>query len=281
MIITTISDGLGNQLFMYAAGYALAKKRGVPLWLEISRTETDALRRFELDKLNIACSKILSVHGLHWLPMMRPLGKLRRHMLKSRFRYYREREQFVYDENLLQQPDGTYLHGYWQHHSYFHHLREELRRLFTPAVRFGEAYDSWLPQLAKRNSVSVHVRRGDYVKIGCSISPGYYREAVLRMQELHRDSVFFIFSDDVQYAHELFAGMNLPCTVVLAESPEPTLCDFFLMRHCHHHIIANSSYSWWAAYLGEDDATVIAPVLPPWPTDFPLQEWHKIPADRQ
>lgn len=281
MIITTISDGFGNQLFMYATGYALAKRLGVPLWLETSRPEIDSLREYELGKLSIESARVLSVKWLHWRPLMKAVGKMRRSRLKARFHYFRERELFTYDKELTEQPDGTFLHGFWQNHLYFHEHRETLRHLFTPRVSLGAEHDAWQQRLASaEGGVSVHVRRGDYVGIGCALSADYYRTAVQRMQERHPGCTFFIFSDDTVYAQELFAGMGVPFTVVRANSPEPTLSDFFLMSRCRHHIIANSSYSWWAAYLGAEDATVIAPLLPPWKPDFLLPEWEAIPAER-
>lgn len=281
MIVTTISDGFGNQLFMYAAGYALAKRLGMPLWLETSRPETDPLREYELGKLTIECGRVLSVKGLRWRPLMKAVGKMRRSRLKARMHFFREKEPFTYDGELLRQPDGTFLHGFWQNHRYFHGHRATLRRLFSPRVPLGAEHDAWRQRIdAAADSVSVHVRRGDYVGIGCALSAAYYRTAVQRMRERHPGCTLFVFSDDAAYARELFAGMGVPFTLVQAESPEPTLSDFFLMSRCRHHIIANSSYSWWAAYLGADDATVIAPLLPPWTPDFPLPEWEVIPAER-
>lgn len=280
MILSAISDGFGNQLFMYATAYAAAQRLHTELWLEQFKLDTSDLRNFELDKLHITYDRMFSYRGLRWRPLISAMGKLQRRCLKKKLHRFEEKEIFTYDAAILQVKDNTYLRGFWQNHLYFHPYRQQLRKLFTPRVPLGEEHTLWQSRLATPDSVSVHVRRGDYVQIGCAMADDYYRNAVKQMQEQHPNGRFFVFSDDTDYARGLFERLGVPFTMVQAASPEPTLSDLFLMSYCRHHIIANSSYSWWAAYLGQDDATVIAPLPDGWPRCFYLPEWQVLAADR-
>ncbi|WP_158303673.1 alpha-1,2-fucosyltransferase [Methanosphaerula palustris] len=178
--------------------------------------------------------------------------------------YVRER-MHTFDKAILTVPDNVYLDGYWQTEKYFKDIEEILRR----EVTLKDEPDSINLEMAERiqacHSVSLHVRRGDYVSNpttqqfhGCC-SIDYYNRAISLIEEKVDDPSFFIFSDDLPWAKE---NLDIPGekTFVAHNGPEKEYCDLWLMSLCQHHIIANSSFSWWGAWLGQDaEKMVIAP----------------------
>jgi hypothetical protein len=273
MIIVRLKGGLGNQLFQYAFGRKIAHLHNTALKLDtasFSISSSDTPRAFRLDQFNIT-GTVASPEEIRQIDKGRSMGWGFLHTriadlltLESKKRYIRERFH-TFDPGMLEVPDDVYLDGYWQTEKYFRDIEEILRRELT----LREEPDTVNQEIAERirsvPAVSLHVRRGDYVSDpttrqfhgSCSIE--YYNQAIARIVESLDDPSFFIFSDDLPWAKE---NLNIPGekTFIAHNGPEKEYCDLWLMSLCRHHIIANSSFSWWGAWLSQSPGQqVIAP----------------------
>lgn len=265
MIITRLLGGLGNQMFQYAAGRRLAHVLGVDLKLDISGFENYNLRRYSLGNFNvqenfasaeeIAASRIFK-RGI----VERVLAKV----LCRQPTYITERHSH-FDPDILNLPDDVYLKGYWQSEKYFADIAEIIRREFT--VKFPQTGKNkeLAEMIASRESVSLHVRRGDYVsnpKINReygACEPDYYLRCVEQLTQTVKNPHFFVFSDDSEWSRDNLK-QTCPATFVDHNKADKNYEDLRLMSQCKHHIIANSSFSWWGAWLNpKKDKIVFAP----------------------
>ncbi len=265
MITVRFFGGLGNQMFQYAAGRALAFRLHTNLGADVSWFDyynlLDTSRSFKLDALNTVLRKLdkqeLRPFMFQWL-----LSKLN----LNRKDYFKEKF-FHFDGEVLNQKDGIYLDGHWQSEKYFVDFGGTIRNDFNlryPLSR--EAAD--VHQDIKQASLScaIHVRRGDYVSDAktnryhgvCSLD--YYKKAVEHIKERIGEPVFFVFSDDIQWVKE---NLNFGQMRFVDLSDKENLKDqqeMVLMSRCQHQIIANSSFSWWGAWLNQNkDKIVVAP----------------------
>lgn len=271
MIVTKVIGGLGNQMFQYAAGYALAREKRVPLKLDIRDFHDYKLHQgFEL-------SRIFNISGtpaseediravLRWRSHPKIFSLLRRRRLawaRSSRLVFEPRRYDEYDVSRISKD--CYLHGYWQSERYFSQSASALRKEFQFVLPLSEVNQACANAITSCNAVSLHVRRGDYVTDSkaasihgvCSLT--FYREAVKLISERVSAPTFFVFSDDLDWAR---ANIKLPgaCHFVGHNSGSESYNDMRLMSMCRHHIIANSSFSWWGAWLNSrDDKIVIAP----------------------
>ena len=274
MIVVKLMGGLGNQMFQYAAARRAAWRRATVLKLNLSFLEKDqpgnTPRRFALGELNISATRAsrwevarISCQGRNVLESA-GLRVLQRVGLAGRGQLFKEK-QFGFDPTLLAAPDNSYLEGYWQSERYFQDIAPLIAEEFT-VRRPLCGKDLELAQLMQATqAVSLHVRRGDYVSAAavnafhgaCPIN--YYLAAVQVMASRLGSPHFFLFSDDPEWlrAH---LKLQYPTTVVEHNGAQEGHQDLRLMSLCKHHIIANSSLSWWGAWLsGHAQKTVIAP----------------------
>jgi Glycosyl transferase family 11 len=269
LIVTRLTGGLGNQMFQFAAGYALSLRRGVRLELDTSSYARDALRVFELSAFATP-GRVAGPTTLRRMPAkQRGLTGLVRRMtqptVQSMIPIYRE-PHFEFDASVLTLDAPHALSGYWQSERYFDDARDAVRAAFRTHEPFepeNAAVASDIAQCAM--PVSLHVRRGDYVTASaasavhgtCSIE--YYRMAMQTILDQTPQAHFFAFSDDPAWTRDNL-GETAPITFVSANPPTRGYRDMQLMSSCRHHIIANSSFSWWGAWLNpRDDKRVIAP----------------------
>lgn len=260
MIIVKLKGGLGNQMFQYAMARALAVKNSMPLKLDISFLLQEAngytKRDFELDKFTIQAA----------IATPEEVKKLRKKNLKNFFRHSVIRERsYKYIKPFINTRNDYYINGYWQKEKYFKEAAEIIRKDFEFKEPLSEEYfDLIQKQITDSNSVSVHFRRGDYVSDKntfqrhgvCSLD--YYQKAVHLLSKQVADLRLFIFSDDITWVKNNFAT-TLPM-IFIEKKDEQLHSDFRLMSMCKHNIIANSSYSWWAAWLNPNkEKIVIAP----------------------
>lgn len=268
MIITRVIGGLGNQLFQYAVGRQLAEILGVELKLDVSGFKTYKLRAYSLDSFNIKQNLAspeeiarLTVRSLISRALLRLKGK-KAGLLKT---HIVEKKQFRFDPEVLMQPDGGYLDGYWQTEKYFKNIEGLVREVCTlrnaPAGKDLEI----AAQMASCESVSLHIRRGDYVSNpqvyqACGVCPlSYYTAAVDEVSKSVRAPHFFIFSDDIEWCKKNLS-IPFPVTFVGHNGPDKDYEDLRLISLCRHQIIANSSFSWWGAWLNPNpQKKVIAP----------------------
>ena len=263
MIVSRLIGGLGNQMFQYAAGRALALRRGVPFRID-RRGFATYRRAFGLDcfRAELADAPADQLPGA---ARESRIHRLLRPLLGGPMRVYAEKA-FTFDPAVLSLPDGTYLDGYWQSEQYFADCAAVLREDFTVRHAPSPENQRWLERIGACNSVSLHVRRGDYVSDpGAAAVHGtcdldYYRRAVdIVRQAGGADPVIFVFSDDPDW---VAANLQLPFELHLVRNNDAATAyeDLRLMSACRHHVIANSSFSWWGAWLdAAPDKIVVAP----------------------
>ena len=270
MIAVKLMGGLGNQLFQYAAGKSLSLKHNTQLYIDTSFLEADpknayTKRLYELDYFAIEAKKFPKemIKKIEFLQGNSILNKIRKKTgIKSSITTYLEQgHQFNHQFNSL--TDNTHLTGFWQSELYFKSISDTIRKEITIKSEFINGIEPYLELLKNCTSVSLHVRRGDYVNLKhanefhgiCSIH--YYEKALLMMNEKHENLCVFVFSDDIEWCKENLQIPNKNKHYVLTDA---ALKDLYLMQKCNHHIIANSSFSWWGAWLNANtNKTVIAP----------------------
>lgn len=277
MIITKISDGLGNQLFMYACGYALSKRLNTKLKLDISYLDTSPLRTYELNKLNICFDILFTVDPCRYYLLKVFCRKIMHAWMKCRYSLFKEKYEYKFDSDILNIKDNTYLNGYWQSEKYFKSYRNDLLKMFTPKYELSDGCKNYIHWVHNNNSVAIHVRRGDYVALGICIGNEYYDKAITYIEKKIESPVYYVFSDDLYYAKDMFKDKQGIYNYVKYESSNLGLDDFFIMKECDHIIMANSSFSWWAAWLNNnDDKIVVCPKYEQREGDFYPEEWKQI-----
>lgn len=288
MVIVRLRGGLGNQLFQYATGLRLALARNVPFKLDISYyegfQEGATPRSYHLDRFRISAGianrRELDAFldnswggKLDWLIPWR----------KDHIAVTRVREAvFRFNPDILNAPGQTYLDGYWQSEKYFVDIRLRLLQEFSPCQPFSGTNRLLADSIANSESVALHVRRGDYVTnsktaaFHGSCSSAYYQNAVGLLLRKNPDLKLFLFSDDLAWARE---NLSFPTATQFVGGNEasPEL-DLSLMRLCRYHIVANSTFSWWGAWLSERSGKlVIAPRR--WFLDAPHDDRDLVPAN--
>lgn len=274
MIIIRMTGGLGNQMFQYAlylklcsmgrevkfddiTEYELDNARPVMLWafgLTYPRADQEEINKITDGFLNLS-------------------HRIRRKLFGRKSLEYEEKN-CNYDPQVLQR-DPAYLTGYFQSEKYFMDVKEQVRRAFTFSEGIWKGQDeeirrkmqNFLGQIQGCESVSVHVRRGDYLEkeeiYGGICTVAYYKSAIEYMQRKRKESRFFLFSNDPEWVREWvnanYRGDNR-FVIIEGTQEETGYLDLFLMSRCKNHIIANSSFSWWGAWLDENPRKrVIAP----------------------
>lgn len=293
MIIVQLIGGLGNQLFQYAMGRNLALRMNQVVQFDGSGLggsgpdQKDTPRAFALD----GCNAVLALAEPRVCEKLKyaNASRMKRlwHACRGRPRpfgpsCYRERGMH-FDVAISQLRGDKYLAGYWQSHRYFEGCAEQLRKELTPRGQLSPSILDYERMIKARTAVSVHVRRGDYVSNPAAnafhgtCSPDYYREAMEVMQRQVDDPHYFVFSDDFNWAKTHLAFMR-PVTFVDCPDRTHDFEEIHLMRSCRHNIIANSSFSWWGAWLNDHPArVVVAPKR--WFRDPSIDTRDLIPAD--
>lgn len=268
MIVIKLQGGLGNQMFQYASARSLAHKLGVNLGLDLTWfdnvDQVDTPRHYELDCFNISATLLKSEeYRLIGDGSKKVLGLIGR-KLKPKLELSEYIEQhFHYNERFLQLPDNTLLEGYFQSEKYFKRCRDIILRDFEwiehPSVQNQEI----LGAIHDGNSVSLHVRRGDYIsnknanKFHGTKGLDYYELAVKEIVKQVKKPVFYVISDDPEWCQE---NIKIKHPVSYISHNKKGCEDMRLMKSCKHNIIANSSFSWWAAWLNTNpDKIVVAP----------------------
>jgi len=268
-MIVRLMGGLGNQLFQYAAGRRLAYLHQTSLKLDITSFETDtrgreySLSHFCIQQVFATAEEIAKITGISKKGLARKASRLGQ-KLKPYYRrsIFSEPHLKPFDPNILKTPKDVYLNGYWQSEKYFVGIQEIIRREFT--IRFEQ--DPQSRQIAEKaantQSVSIHVRRDDNVWNPASIrthgtcSLDYYNKCVSLIAEKVANPHFFVFSDDSPWVLKNLR-LDYPSTYVTHNYMIRDYEDLRLMSLCKHHIIANSSFSWWAAWLNPNPDKIV------------------------
>ncbi len=252
MITIKLQGGLGNQLFQYAFAKALAKRLNTDFEFDdsfYSQNITKYNQLFNFD-INYAISKS-QTPKCSWL-----LKRLSRSIgLKN----YIAEPRFEFTDITGQIKDNVFLDGYWQSERYFMSIQSVIKHDFSTFKEpISQAALPILTQIKTTNSVCVHVRRGDYLTNGNYVVLGldYYQKAIDRLFDLFTDVHFFVFSDDINWCKASFE--RTANFQFISDSQRFTLRDEFeMMQNCRHHITANSTLSWWAAWLNNNHSKVV------------------------
>lgn len=276
-VIAELTAGFGNQLFAYACGYALAKKRNADLYINTYMADNGMSRELGIDKLNITYVERITYRYKKDLLNRAVFNKIRRQKaIGWRTKIFKEKGNFVYHPEVFEQNGDVMLSGYWQSDKYFSEYIDDLRKLFTPIQLSDPAKKSMEQIHSMKNPVAVHIRRGDYLLADTNLRMEYFEDAMKIMEERLGEVNYCFFSDDIAWVKENFGTKNNYFFFSGIEGMS-YIDEFFCMAECEHDITANSSFSWWAAYLNSfPDKIVTAPVVSFWRGDFYPESWIKI-----
>jgi len=270
MIIVRILGGLGNQLFQYAMGRAVAYRNNLELKLDLSLQDNYSLRSYELNFFNIEAD-IATKKEIYYFKVYRrqvitrAVNKARRILLPRYKQKVIKQRGLLFDPDILKVKGSTYLSGDWQSEKYFIDIADSIRKEFTIKNQPDEVNTLLLKKIDSTNAVSLHIRRGDYAsnpktrKFHGVLDLDYYIHALDLITRQNKDAHVFVFSDDIPWARQNFK-ISLPVDFIDHNGSDKGYEDLRLMSHCKHHIIANSTFSWWGAWLAENpNKMVIAP----------------------
>lgn len=270
MIISRLNGGMGNQMFQYALGRALAIKNTTTLGLDLEylldRTPRKGFtfRNYDLDLFSVQ-AEIVQQANIPFPYRSFGSGKIASALNKLRDKLLPapgKEKGFSFDESVSALSGEAYLYGYWQSYKYFESIAEIIKKDFTPRLSLPENVQELKKEIGSRNSVCIHVRRGDYVgnSVHEVVGKVYYDQALEVLQEKATVEHLYVFSDDIAWCREALP-FSYPTTYVGEEfAGERAIGHFALMQACTHFIIPNSSFSWWAAWLSEGpEKVVIAP----------------------
>lgn len=264
-VVVGLSGGLGNQMFQYAAGRSLAVRLGVPLTLDLSWFAGKSERQYALKAFQIEAT--LS-YQCEWMPALgrKWISRISRRWLSHILDVPVWREQhFHYSKEFKLLSKPVYLEGYWQSEHYFKEVSTYLTQEFRLRKPLPLASINLLDEIKNCDAICVHVRRGDYLsnpaaaKVHGTCSADYYRAGVVELSQGLTKPHCYVFSDDPAWVRHNIT-LDYPMTVIDINSPQDAHLDLALMAACSHYLIANSSLSWWGAWMGSHKTKkVIAP----------------------
>ena len=269
MVVVKLCGGIGNQMFQYSAGRRLAYVHSTELKLDISWFEIYKLRKYALGAFNIQ-ENFATLEEIEALKVIkhgfadRLIANVMGRKTGTAPPYIREKHP-SFDPEILSLPDGVYLEGYWQSEKYFAGMEGIIRPEFTVKTAQEGKNCELADMIASCASVSLHIRRGDYVsnpeanRVHGICTLDYYHRCVKQLTKIVKKPHFFVFSDDHDWVRDNLK-LSYPMTPVNHNGSDKDYEDLRLMSQCRHNIIANSTFSWWGAWLNESpDKIVIAP----------------------
>lgn len=239
---------LGNQMFQFASTVGIARKVGFDVAFPIENMETASVENF-MD--GVTREIYFDIPKIFEVPkeMLKPKNEIH-------FDKVAQEPSFQFCENLFHIPDSTNLKGYFQTEKYFEHCKDEILKIFTFNPKIKVKALEKIPKVIC-DTVAIHVRVGDYAglqQFHPICDPEYYQSAMSYFVD--KSYYFLIFSDNIEYCKEMF-GESENILYICNNEPEIDMC---LMSICEHNVIANSSFSWWAAWLNKNpNKKVIAP----------------------
>ena len=268
MIAMQIIGGLGNQMFQYAAGRALAERNRLPLVLDTSSFASYKLHNgFELERLFAGSMTVATATDMKFILGWRSIPAIRKLLLKPNAKLFRGPNIIVephYEHwpGISQTPSLAYLSGYWQSEKYFKDSEAEIREAFVFKQKMSERNSCLAEEIQRMNSVSIHVRRGDYVTdkstkaVHGECTLDYYQQAIRQVAEKLDQPKFYLFSDDIDWTRKNLK-LDFPYCYVDGNFGLESYNDMRLMSLCKHQIIANSSFSWWGAWLNRNPRKIV------------------------
>ena len=289
MIIVKLKGGLGNQMFQYALGRRLSLERRVSLKLDLDWFTIQDKRLFELDQFNIPSDLLLPEYSYKLPPFSRDpkisdiYNKIENSFPKGLRFVIKEENAGKIDNSIFHSMGSKYLKGYWQSEKYFETIKSQIRADFTLRQPLAPQDQALVDEMsANPRSVSMHVRRGDYVtdfkiiKSQLICTPDYYIETMRLMKEKLGDGVvFYVFSDDPDWCRK---GVDYPSDFkIVSDEYRSASHELVMMSRCRNAIMANSSFSWWGAWLNKETKNIV--IYPAkWiynhnTPDIPLDNW--------
>ncbi len=264
MIIVKAQGGLGNQMFQYAFGRALSVTHDIPLAIDTSLFVDYPFHSYGLDRYALHATTLTVAEARRYARMKPRIG--RRHFLHNFFfsdprRYIVERH-LPYDESMVVRREHAYYDGYWQTERYFSSIAEIIRDEFTLRGDIDPKTLALRAEMSTHASVSLHVRRGVFAnhpvfsKVHGSRGPEYFDRALAYIGERVPNPHIYVFTDDRPWAREHIRP-QFPTTYVEHTSAETPHEDILLMSSCAHHILANSTFSWWGAWLNPSPSKIV------------------------
>ncbi len=265
MITVRIWGGMGNQMFQYAYARALKERTGQEVYIDHpgvfrNRLEKGRLRDYALGCFSVSLPRLIDPEKKYaFLKRSNSYERLKYELSSRRLihPYYYEETNEGFNPDMYCIKEDAYLHGFFQNERYFSEYRDIILKEFT-LVRDFEPDNDIKELLDTRETVSVHIRRGDYKSIDYTLPPAYQNNAIRKMSEMLKDPYFLFFSDDIGWVKE---NIELPAKYLMVSSGKYTdYEEMNIMSSSGHNIIANSTFSWWGAWLNKNpDKIVIAP----------------------
>ena len=258
MITVRIGGGLGNQLYFYSMGYALAKRTDQKLRFDISNygkgNKLVKERPFKLNELCIANTDFFEA------PMKKGfLNKVYRKLRIGLSVPVFQNGSIDPYEFIKKPMRNSYWNNFWVKYTFFDEYRNELSKQFQVKKELGDQAKKYIAEIERADSVMVHIRRGDYVSVNHSVlSMSYYEEAMRLLHTEVEDPQFYFFSDDLQWVKKKFGDKD---NYHYVDKLDDDLEEFAIMSHASNAILANSTFSWWATYINDHnkDGIVICP----------------------
>lgn len=252
MIITEINGGLGNQLFQYAAGLSLSFRHQTQLKTAVQFKHADTSRSLGLSHFNLKLIEA-SQEDVNQLYSGSAIDRAMQAILPAQFKRFYKEKHFAYQSGFEKLGSYVYLKGYWQSERYFSSIANQVKDIFTLQP---QCYSNILPlieEIKQSESVSIHVRKGDYLlhpyaDYYASLDSAYYNNALAALQENLSHLNLFVFTDDPKWVKANLA-LSTPYKLISGVHTSSMYEDFQAMLSCKYHIIANSSFSWWTAWL--------------------------------
>ena len=255
MILVKITGGLGNQMFQYAAAKYVASKIRETVYFDKSFFQNPN-HLHEVFRLNEFNTKGISLKPVYWnFPILYTHWFFRKIPFIRRFIHsFQEdilQENFEYNVSDLKLVSNSYINGLWHTKFFADSIREELLNEFTPKNIEDKRYFEIKKNMINQKSVSIHVRRNDFINherassISGALGMDYYIKAIDFFRKDYQDLRFYFFSDDIEWCKTHFQDDDF-CFIDPFQSP---ILDLTLMSFCSHTIMANSTFSWWGAWL--------------------------------
>jgi hypothetical protein len=284
MIIIKLQGGLGNQMFQFAFAHSLNKKLGVRVkfdisWFKKQKVFTNVLlgEVFNIDLEIAQKHEIQKIIGLRKYLLINKILCLIKFPMRTYVKEDKNKNQIDFTNKL----DNKYFDGYWQNWNYFNDYINQLNKVFSFKAQISKDCIKWAETIKGSNSVSIHLRRGDYfnekknVDIFHELKTDYFNKAIKLIEKNHNDLKYFVFSDYINYAKNLFIRKKNFYYIDINKGSK-SFRDMQLMSLSKHIIISNSTFSWWAAWLNhEKKNTIIAPKF--WFKDEAIAHQYYLP----
>ena len=289
MIIAQITGGLGNQMFQFATAKALSLHLNADLKLDLESfkqeivPELEVPRKFELTAFQNFEFKEASLDEIYSFNSMNIISKRIQKLIPGYKRTIYNEPKYVFDKNFFKANIPIYLKGHWQSEKYFKRFGKEIKEIFELKDLLIEEVKELGKEISKQNSVSIHIRRGDYLRLPIILDwhgvleKEYYFKAIEIVRSQIVNPQIFYFSDDINWVNNELMP-TYPGTIISENISKTHYHDFYLMQLCKNQIVANSSFSWWAAWLNSNpQKIVIAPKK--WFNNAPYETKDLIPED--